>query len=272
MSHTTLLGALREVELHRIDPPELAMRESFNEEKLMELADSIKANGLISPLLLRPRGDRFEIIAGHRRYTALRMLDALTAPAIVAEGADVDFEAWKVAENADREDVNPAHEAKYFDALLNLRCDNDTDILARLVGRSREYVESRLLLLKGDPRVLDAIAQEKISLSVAKELNAIHDANLRAVYVEAAIRGGCSGRQAREWRLQANGFSERQTESATEAGAAAPLPTQPADSIFRCICCNGDDDLHLMKLVYVHDGCLRAVLRPLLGHASPASS
>lgn len=267
MSASATRGEFRTIELHLIDPPDLAMRETFDEDQLMTLADDIKAHGLIQPLVVYPDGKRFKIIAGHRRYSALKMIEAISAPCIVRTDADLDFEALKVAENAEREDVNPAHEANYFQRLLTTRCGDDTDRLAKLVNRSREYVETRLLLLQGDPQILQAIADKKLALGVARELNGIKDPSIRAVCLQSAVSGGCTQRQARQWRLEYNGFSERQTESAAEAGAATPMPAQPADSIFRCICCSGDDDVHLMKLVYVHDGCLRAVLRPLLGQA-----
>lgn len=272
MSLRAIPGEFCTVLLHLVDPPELAMRETFDEPKLMELADSIKAHGLISPLLLRRRGHRFEIVAGHRRYTALKMIDALSAPAIVVDGDDIDFEALKVAENSDREDVNPAQEAKYLATLLQTRCGDDTDALARMVGRSRGYVETRLLMLKGDPRIFEALANDKIGIGVARELNGIKDPNIRLVCLESAVKGGCTQQRAQQWRIEYNGFTDRQVDSAAAAGDATTQPTQPADSVNRCICCNGDDDFHLMRLVYVHDGCYRSVLRPLLGGGAPASA
>lgn len=272
MSEISYAREYREVELHLIDPPELAMRESFDEQKLMELADDIKMNGLIAPLVLIHRSPRYEIVAGHRRFAALTMIEAVTAPALVYADSRVDVERIKVSENAEREDVNPAHEARYFTRLLELRCGNDTDRLAALVGRSREYVETRVLLLKGDSDVLTAVDREQISLSVARELNAIKDVAHRRVYLEAAIRGGVSGRQAREWRIQANGFLDRQVASAPAGDAAAAMPAQPIDSIYRCLCCGSDEDAHDMMLVYVHKACWRIVLRPILEGTRPASS
>lgn len=272
MTTTAARGEYRVIPLHLIDPPELAMRETFDEVTLVELADDIKAHGLIQPLVVQPVGARFRVIAGHRRSVALHMIEALEAPCIVRTDADVDPEALKVSENTEREDVNPAHEARYFKVLLERDCGNDTNTLASKVGRSREYVETRLLLLLGDARVLQGVADGKLTLSVARELNAIKDAAQRTVYIDAAIRGGVSGRQAREWRLQANGFTERQTESAEAAGVPPTTPTQPADSIFNCLCCQSDEDMHDMMLVYIHKGCYRAVLRPIIEGVRPVGS
>lgn len=259
----------RVIPLHLIDPPELAVREQFDEQRLMELADDIHSNGLIQPLVVRSVGDRFEIIAGHRRYTALHMIGAVSAPCSVRNDTDIDPDALKIAENAEREDVNPAHEAQFFARLLARDPNGDTDALAKKVRRSREYVETRLLLLRGDTRIYAAVAAGTITLSVARELNAIRNEGQRLVYLEAAVRGGASAKVAQQWRKEANRFADIQVESAEAAGAPAPMPTQPVDSVFRCICCDGDEDTYDMRLVYVHNGCYRTVLRHIIEGVRP---
>jgi ParB-like chromosome segregation protein Spo0J len=111
--------------------------------------------------------------------------------------------AARVAENLLREDVPPGEEAVYY-AELYAACGEDVDKVVELVRRPRAHVESRLMLLRGDPVVLAALKRSEISLGVAQELNLMVREHDRRFHLEYAIRGGCSVRQMREWRAAAN--------------------------------------------------------------------
>lgn len=264
MTVLEILGAHKEIPLILIDPPALASRETFDERALLELADSIKLVGVIQAVGVKPIGHRFEVIYGHRRYIAAKLASLDTLPCRVYDDTTISPEALKVIENAEREEVNAGEEAIYFSALLDQLCGGDTDRLAALVGRSREYVEARLVLLRGDPDVLAALKTKRIGLIVARELNAIHRDTERRMYLDSAVRNGCTARLARDWRLRANALNElREATEPPPSGDAERAP-QPPGSPLRCLICGEDDAPHDMGLYYIHNPCFRLLMKPFL--------
>lgn len=265
----------RDVALDAIDEPSLPMRQSMDPQAMQELMESIAVDGLLQPIVLKPRGDRFEIIAGHRRFIAHKNLALPTIAALIRDVDDDRIERFKTAENTDREDVNPADQAAYFAELFVVRCNQDVDVLCELVGRKRAYVEQRLLLHAGDPAIRQAVADGEISLSIATELNKIASPDGRAMYLDAARKGGASVRSVRTWVAQAKQFDDLQAGAAPPPADYVAPPAQPYGSSLTCIVCETNDAPYEMVLVYIHRTCKRIVLDRLLaslGPSSPASS
>lgn len=254
----------RTVPIHLIDPPRLVSRETFDEQKLTDLADTIRVVGLIQPIVVVPRDGRFEVVAGHRRLIAARIARCLDLPCRVLPASTVSPEALKVIENNCREDVNAGEEAVYFQRLLTELCEGDTDRLARLVQQSRDYVEGRLVLLHGDADVLAAVKRSAISYSVARELNMVRDLSARRLYLDSAVKSGAPARLAREWRLRANAMSDLQGASPAPEDADGDRPIQPSGSALNCVLCDDSEDVHEMELVYMHRSCQKVLFRPFL--------
>src|SRR5881409_56640 len=128
------------------------MRETMTEAGLEDLVDSIRELGILQALLVRPVGDgAYAVVAGHRRLMAARIVGLTRLPCIVHDDADTAVAA-RVHENVVREDVKPAEEAGYLGELYE-RLGQDVDRVCATVKRSRDYVERRLLLLRGWPAV-----------------------------------------------------------------------------------------------------------------------
>jgi len=254
----------QQLSLDDIDPPALASRETVDERALEELAQSIARVGLIQAIGVRRCGARYQVVYGHRRFLACQMIGTPTIECVIVGDGDVSPEALKIIENAEREAVNPAEEAAMLQTLLANDCGGDTDVLARLLHRSREYVESRLLLLAGDRDVLAALRAGKITLSVARELNMMRAAHERRMYLDSAISNGCSYRLARDWRVRANALQDRRDSEPVPPSGDADRPPQPPESPYRCLMCGHDDDPHDMGLYYIHNYCFKAIVRPFL--------
>lgn len=265
----------REIELELIDPPALAMREELDEDALQDLIDSIRAIGLVEPVIVKPAGDRFEIVAGHRRWIACKYAGLARVPCLLTAAAGAAAEAIKVAENTDREAVNAAHEGAYFDELLRLHCGDDVDELCRLVKRKRSYVEPRLLLHRSGSMIRDAVAGGVFGMTVAAELLKVRDERGLANLLDYA-RNGATAKMIRQARIELENFLARQAAgtapAAGELGAAAvPIAYQGPS----CICCRGTENANQMQLVHVHDYCLKAILLKLLENyygSAPAAS
>ena len=141
-------------------------RRTFDEAKLYELAESIKHNGLIQPITVRPNNQGFEIVAGARRYRAAQLAELFSVPARIVEIDDAKAIEWQLVENSQRVDVHPYEEAQGFQRLLDIP-GYDVATLVEKSGKSASHVYSRLSLLQLIPTVAEAFTQERITASHA---------------------------------------------------------------------------------------------------------
>jgi ParB family chromosome partitioning protein len=144
-------------------------RRTFDETKLLELAESIRANGLIQPVTVRPNPEGFQIVAGARRFRAAKLADLFSLPARIVDIDDAQAVEWQLVENALREDVHPYEEAQGFQRLLDMP-GYDVATLVEKTGKSASHVYARLSLLQLVPSVADAFSAERISASHANLL------------------------------------------------------------------------------------------------------
>ena len=141
-------------------------RRTFDEAKLCELAESIKHNGLIQPITVRPNNQGFEIVAGARRYRAAQLAELFSIPARIVEIDDAKALEWQLVENSQRVDVHPYEEAQGFQRLLDIP-GYDVAALVEKSGKSASHVYARLSLLQLIPAVAEAFTQERITASHA---------------------------------------------------------------------------------------------------------
>ncbi len=141
-------------------------RRTFDEAKLYELAESIKHNGLIQPITVRPNNQGFEIVAGARRYRAAQLAELFSVPARIVEIDDAKALEWQLVENSQRVDVHPYEEAQGFQRLLDIP-SYDVAALVEKSGKSASHVYARLSLLQLIPTVAEAFTQERITASHA---------------------------------------------------------------------------------------------------------
>ena len=141
-------------------------RQTFDEAKLHELAESIRQHGLIQPITVRPISDGFEIVAGARRFRAAQLAELFSLPARVVELTDGQSLEWALVENSQRVDVHPYEEAQGFQRLLDLP-GYDVAALVDKSGKSASHIYARLSLLQLIPEVAEAFTQERITASHA---------------------------------------------------------------------------------------------------------
>ena len=168
---------IREVPTNRILPNPAQPRLSYEEESLVELADSIREHGVLQPILVRPVGSQFELIAGERRWRASRMAQRDSIPAIVVEFDDETALEVSIIENLQREDVSPLEEAAMFRKMTDL--GYSLRQLAQKIGKDKGYVENRIRLADAPPEIRELVSLRKDTLSHAYELMKIHDERTR---------------------------------------------------------------------------------------------
>jgi len=186
-------AGVREIEIARIKPNPNQPRAFFDEEALDELAQSIGQRGVLQPILLRPSGDGFQIIAGERRWRAAQRARLHTIPAIVRDGVDEGTTAeLALIENIQREDLTAIEEAEAYRQLID-RHGHGQDEVGRLVHKSRSHVANLLRLLDLPQSVKQSLLKGDISMGHARAVATAPDP---AALTQEIIAKGLSVRQA----------------------------------------------------------------------------
>jgi len=188
------LSGTQQIDIDLIEPSPYQPRTRFREEALDELARSIKASGIIQPLVLRPIGSHFQLIAGERRWRAAQRAGLTTVSAIVRQVPDELALEMTLVENIQREDLNPIEAARAFERLM-VEFGLTQDSVAERTGKDRTTVANAVRLLKLEPPVLEWIEEGKLSAGHGRALLAVLDPQLRMRYAQRASRGGLTVRQ-----------------------------------------------------------------------------
>lgn len=168
---------IRDITVDRILPNPAQPRLSYEEDSLLELADSIREHGVLQPILVRSVGNQFELIAGERRWRASRMAERESIPAIVVEFDEQTALEVSIIENLQREDVSALEEASMFRKMLDL--GYSVRQLAQKIGKDKGYVENRIRLADAPPEIRELVSLRKDTLSHAYELMKIGDERTR---------------------------------------------------------------------------------------------
>jgi len=177
-----------------IDPNPLQPRTVFRPDRLQELADSILANGIIQPLVVRPFGDRYQLVAGERRWRAGKLAGLSYVPAVVQHVSDEHLLEITLVENIQREDLNPIEVAHAFDRLsreLNLSHDD----IARRTGKDRSTITNTLRLLKLPADVQNLLGEHRLSMGHARAILGLPTEDLQRQVAEKTTSQGLSVRQ-----------------------------------------------------------------------------
>jgi ParB family transcriptional regulator, chromosome partitioning protein len=169
---------IREVPVSKILPNPAQPRLSYDEESLTELADSIREHGVLQPILVRPTGSKYELIAGERRWRASGMAERETIPAIVVELDEQTALEVSIIENLQREDVSPLEEATMFRKMTDI-FGYSLRQLAQKIGKDKGYVENRLRLSDAPADIRELVSLRKDTISHAYELMKIGDERKR---------------------------------------------------------------------------------------------
>lgn len=186
--------AVVELSVGDIDPNRNQPRKKFDDDALLALADSIRHNGVLSPILVARDGRRYTIIAGERRWRAARLANCPTIPAIVRDWDDVRRQEAALVENIQREDLNAIEEARGIRRLME-ECALTQEVVAERIGRSRSTVANILRLLNLPKRIQDAVIEGTLSAGHARVLAGIDDAELQSGLFAKTMQFGWSVRQ-----------------------------------------------------------------------------
>lgn len=190
--------------LGRVRPCSFQPRRQFAAEELQELADSIREQGILQPLIVRRQGDDYELIAGERRWRAAKLAGLTEVPAIVREADDLTVIELALIENLQREDLNPIEEAEGYRQLGERFQLRQEDIATR-VGKSRVSIANALRLLKLPESLQAYVRNGQLSVGHAKVILGLDSAESQSLAADRVLRDGLNVRQTEDLvtRLQA---------------------------------------------------------------------
>lgn len=209
----TLTGP-QQIDIDLIEPSPYQPRTRFREEALDELARSIQASGIIQPLVVRPIGGRYQLIAGERRWRAAQRAGLQKVAVIVKHVPDELALEMTLVENIQREDLNAMEAARAFERLMD-EFQLTQESVAERTGKDRATVANAIRLLKLEPIIQDWIEEGKLSAGHGRALLAVPDTQLRTRYAQRAARGGLTVRQIER-------LASRRSRSAATGAVAEP--------------------------------------------------
>jgi ParB family chromosome partitioning protein len=215
---------MRQIPVIQIRPNPLQPRKEFHPAELAELEASIRANGLLQPVTVRPAGTGFELIAGERRFRAMQRIGWTEVPAIIRDIDDKALLTLALVENLQRADLNPIEEAEGYQQLISQFTLTQQEV-ADVVGKDRSTVANTLRLLALPSVVRRMVREGELTIGHARALLALGDDHRMIEFAKAVVAEGLNVREV-ERRVRETG-----TRGAAERAATAPKPAtkKPAE-------------------------------------------
>ena len=245
---------IREIFTDQIDDPKDAMRTDLDRDGLFDLANNIKANGLINPITVRPVGDRYEVVAGHRRLSACKIAGKIKISCVVRELDDKQTFEVMAAENLERADVDPVDEAIFITNYMD-KTGKTVQEVATSLKRSVAYVQSRLEVGRMPEYMQHFLKCGELKLGVALVLAKIDNESTRELWTGIAVRDGASIAQAEYWLYDYN----RQKLPGGILSDLPPgdfVPDAPQITMFECAVDGQKYDARLFRTVMIYEGNL----------------
>jgi len=196
-----------EVKIENIVPNKYQMRTEFNNDKIIELADSIKENGLVQPIVVTKAGRKYMLIAGERRWRAAKKAGLESIQCIEKEMDNENYLTISLIENIQRENLSPVEEAAAYDRMINEFSMTQQEISEK-VGKSRSAIANTLRILSLPRELRDLIDQEKITAGHARALLVIKDPNKRKKLAEKIIKEKLTVRETEKLASMAAGTAK----------------------------------------------------------------
>ena len=259
---------IHEIFTDQIDDPKDAMRTELDRDALFDLAENIKQNGLINPITVRPVGDRYEVVAGHRRLSACKIAGKIRVTCVIRELDDKQTFEVMAAENIERADVDPVDEAIFLTSYKQKTGKTDKEI-AQSIRRSEAYVKSRLAVGEMPDYMQQYLKAGELKLGVALCLQQIDNEQTKHVWTEIAVRDGANVRQAEHWLYEYN----RQK---LPGGVLSEMPDTnyvegaPTVVKFRCYVDGQEYDARQFKTIMVHESNIDLLNALIEGLNEPA--
>lgn len=249
---------LKEIKIDDLVRSEKSIRDKISIDDLNELIHSIKARGLLQPLVVKPAGDKYEIVAGDRRYLAVKEIGFALVPCHVVEYDTDDLsDIDKAHENLIRVNLNIIEEARLVRSLV-YENNRGVEEVANILSKSAAWVDNRLEVLEWPEDVLTSLEKGAINLAVAKELSKVKNDSQRQSLLESAVQYGVPARVVKQW---IDDFSVvdylQQKKISQETGELISADSSPV--YMPCKVCNIKFEMNLLRHIWLCPECLVGV-------------
>ncbi len=244
---------MENVLLSNLLPPKIIERVIIDKDSVLELAENIKQIGLINPITVKKKNGKFEIVAGHRRFLALKHLGIKETSVKVINEVRASGEVIKLSENLMREDLNDYEEGNMLAVLKKMIKGNDK-LVAKAIGKSEAYVRQKIGILKYPVDVREALQYGRIVFSVARELVRLKNDGLRREYLKHAVNGGATPALVKTWvddiiQAEKRDKAEDQEQVSDNPQLQVPKP------VYICSVHGGNTDMNNSQLYRVCADC-----------------
>ena len=253
----------RKIALDQIDEPKGIIRLDIDPGELDDLAESIREVGLLQPIVVRPDAERFEIVFGHRRYLAHKILGVRKIESIIRSLSDVECALARASENLQRVGLSPLEEAAIY---ADLRDNHDLsyDDIGKRMGKSPGVVRRRLDLLKMPPQLQKEVHKKVISYGVAEELWSLGDISAIDYYLGFAIDNGATVAVVRSW---VKDWKDRKRREGSDVGGGGGVvsPMDPRPVYMPCDVCHGPMELGTESTIRSCPNCSKLISEAIKG-------
>lgn len=246
------------IKLEKIKVPAIRSRTKVEESKIDELADSINEVGLINAILVIKNKNKYEIVAGERRFLAFQKLGKKEIPCVISKSKKDMNEEIKLAENISREDLNSIELAI---AVLKIQKKFGTPLnrIAKAIGKTTQYVERKLVLLKLPRSIQEALEKRLITDRVGMELGRIEDEIERERLLTYAVANGVTWKVVNSW-VESSILNTSRAKEQREKDAEKIETTPGREIQVTCLLCGGKEDITKVTYEPVHRECKAELL------------
>lgn len=244
---------IRKIALDQLDDPKIAIRTNLDDDSLDELMTSMKDLGLMEPIIVRPVGNRFEVIAGHRRTRAARLLNWSCIEAKIIPADEEEVFAMRLAENLQRKDNNPVDEACFVGEII-LKYKKTPEQMANILKRSDKWIKERLEVFEFPDYMKEHLRLQKYPLGAALWINRLKSESTRRYYSMWAMVNGCTVAQAHRWyeNLKKSDFVIPSSGIIEVGDSEGEMIKR---TVVKCARCGEDLFLDEAETVFIHKVC-----------------
>lgn len=249
---------LKMIEMELLDRPKRPDRLRIDPEGIRELAESIREQGLLEPIIVRDDGERYEIIMGDRRFLAHQFLERDRIKCIIFKCTDNEMYIFRAIENIQRENLTPIEEARVYH---NLREEQGLTVeeISRKMGKNRNTIKKYMRLLLMDEVIQAAVDAKQMSIAVAATISEVEDEDMRNYYAVTALENGVSAKVARIWVEDYN-KSKVGRYYETQEGEGEQIDLLPGQPIYiTCGSCLKPVEVSQVKQLQVCPDCMEKV-------------
>ncbi len=258
-------SGVKKIKITAIDPNPYQPRKIFDEQKIQELAGSIKQHGIVQPIAVKRQGDRYMIIAGERRWRAARAAGLSEIPAVIMDLSEKEIIEVALIENLQREDLNPIEEAQGIKLLIEQYKLTQEEVADRL-GRSRPAIANTLRLLNLSPQIQDHLISGKLTEGHARALLGISDPKLRDQVAQRVLERGLNVRETEQLIKKIIGQKKTQKKSKPEKPVyLMELEMNLEEALGTRVQINPGKKKGIIEIEYYGDDDLERILEKLTG-------